>query len=133
MNVQYEQPMQRGMSGLLVLGLAIGVLLPEATRAQPAKKPLSISYYGQSFYILTTSNGTRIAFDPNGIIEYLPGRPEKLEADVILISHNHNDHSHFKALTNHDKAKVIRGLKGTSLKADWNIMDETINDVRIRS
>lgn len=28
---------------------------------------------------------------------------------------------------------IIRGLKGTTIKADWNPVDETIKDVRIRS
>ena len=58
-----------------------------------------------------------------------------LKADVVLISHNHNDHTQVGVIENSkDKDfRLITGLKGSSLKADWNPVDETIKDVRIRS
>jgi L-ascorbate metabolism protein UlaG (beta-lactamase superfamily) len=114
------------MLGLACVGASLGI-----SQEKKEAKPLSISYHGNSFYILTTSKGTRIAFDPHMIADY--GQPRGLEADVILISHNHNDHTRVDALENHMKAKVIRGLKSPSLKADWASVDETINDVKIKS
>ena len=71
-------------------------------------KELKLRWLGQSFYVLTTSAGTRIAFDPHALPEY--GRP-KVEADLVLISHPHPDHSRLEAITNAAKAKVIQGIK----------------------
>ncbi len=96
-------------------------------------KPITISWHGQSFFIVKSSKGTRLAFDPHLIPEY--GRTLGLKADIVLISHNHNDHNRIDALENHkDKnLKIIPGLKGPGFKADWNRVDETIEDFHIRS
>src|SRR4051812_11237981 len=118
------------MRRLMIAALAVSILaLVEVSTAQPgdkAWKPVTISYHGQSFFIVTTSQGKRIAFDPHLIPDY--GRTEGLKADLILISHNHNDHTRVEALENYrDKdVRIIRGLKNPSLKADWNLVDETI-------
>jgi L-ascorbate metabolism protein UlaG (beta-lactamase superfamily) len=140
------------MGVLIVLGMALLSVVPGAAGDKPAgekaagekvagdkpaedksKKQLNISYHGQSFYILTTSKGKRIAFDPHLIADY--GVPRGLTADIVLISHNHNDHTRVEALENYEdkKLKVIRGLKSLNLKADWNIVEETIDDVTIKS
>jgi L-ascorbate metabolism protein UlaG (beta-lactamase superfamily) len=114
--------------------VALGVLgvAPISGGDAPAK-PITISYHGQSFYILKSSKGTRIAFDPHLIPEY--GRTEGLEADIICISHNHNDHTRVDALQNgrDKKVRILTGLKTPSLKADWNIMEEKIGDVTIKT
>lgn len=99
--------------------------------------PISIEYHGQSFYILTSSKGTRIAFDPHTIPDYYPDRvvyPKKV--DAVCISHNHNDHTRVEALEAREKGtklKVLRGLKTPGLKSDWAILDETVADVKIRT
>lgn len=94
--------------------------------------PIDIEYHGQSFYILTTSTGTRIAFDPHTIPAY--DRREVLpKVDVICISHNHNDHTRTVAFEDYKKTKVLRGLKSESLKADWATVDETVKDAKIRT
>src|ERR1051325_6533997 len=110
------------IASLLLAVVLVGASSGTMAAMQAKQQPLSISYHGQSFYILTTGKGTKIAFDPHTIPEY--GRTEGLKADIILISHNHNDHTRVQALENFAKAKVIRGLKGTSLKADWNPVSE---------
>ena len=95
--------------------------------------PINIEYHGQSFYILTTSKDTRIAFDPHTIPQY--GRTEVLpKVDVICISHNHNDHTRTVAFQDYQKTKVLRGLKTESLKArlgPWST--ETVKDATIRT
>ena len=94
---------------------------------------VEISWHGQSFFTITTSKGTRIAIDPHAIPEY--GRLQGIKADIILISHNHNDHTQVGVIENaKDKdVRIITGLKGSNLKADWNNVDETVKDVHIRS
>src|SRR5437588_62749 len=84
-------------------------------------------------FLLLATIGFRIAFDPHLIAEY--GRPEGLKADVVLLSHNHNDHTMVQVLENYnDKSlRAIRGLKGTGLRADWNVVDEKIGDIHIRT
>jgi L-ascorbate metabolism protein UlaG (beta-lactamase superfamily) len=125
--------LRRGAVGLLLLG----VLLLCGLTAQPGEKkparPIKVSWYGQSFFILESSKGFRLAFDPHLIEAF--GRPMGLKADLVLMSHNHNDHTMLEALDNYkDKnLRVIRGLKGQGLRADWNPVDETIGDIHIGS
>src|SRR5436190_1112636 len=78
---------------------------------------VQISWHGQSFFTIKTSKGTTIAIDPHAILEY--GRPEGLKADVVLISHNHNDHTQVRVIENSKDVRTITGLKGGGLKADW--------------
>jgi L-ascorbate metabolism protein UlaG (beta-lactamase superfamily) len=100
-------------------------------------KELSLRWYGQSFFVLTTSAGTRVAFDPHAIEQF--GRP-KAEADLVLISHPHPDHVRLDSITNAAKAKVIQGIKaqppaaeGAPPRLNWNPVDETFKDVKIRN
>jgi L-ascorbate metabolism protein UlaG (beta-lactamase superfamily) len=119
------------------LGLALlGALLLGGTAARPGEKawkPITVRWYGQSFFIVESSKGYRVAFDPHLIPEY--GRPMGLKANLVLMSHNHSDHTQVEALENYkDKnLRVIRGLKSTGLRADWNKVDESVGDVRVRS
>lgn len=113
----------------LLLGLGFLAAVPPGY-PQEKDAPIDITYYGQSFFILTTSKGTRIAFDPHTIPAY--ERREVLpKVDVICISHNHNDHTRTVSFEDYQKTKVLRGLKSESLKADWSVIDEKVKDARI--
>jgi L-ascorbate metabolism protein UlaG (beta-lactamase superfamily) len=119
------------MSRFLIT-LCAGVLLAGNAAAADAKK-ITITWHGQSFYEITTTKGTRIVTDPHLIDAY--GRPP-VKADLVLLSHNHTDHTQTSAIENIDKAKVIPGWKderGDGKKVDWNIVDETFKDVKIRT
>jgi L-ascorbate metabolism protein UlaG (beta-lactamase superfamily) len=119
--------------GLALIATALLALPAVQSGEKAAWKPITISWHGQSFFIVKSSKGTRVAFDPHQIPEY--GRTFGLKADIVLISHNHNDHNRVEALENHkDKnLRVIMGLKSPGLRSEWNPVDETINDVHIRS
>jgi L-ascorbate metabolism protein UlaG (beta-lactamase superfamily) len=99
---------------------------------EKAGAPISIEFHGQSFYILTTSKGTRIAFDPHVIPPYFR-RDELPKADIVCISHNHNDHNRLEALEPNKNLKILKGLKTPSTKSDWAIFEETIGDIKIRT
>src|SRR5262249_27968235 len=106
---------------------SVVVLLAWVPAALPADaKKLTLRWYGQSFFQLETSQGTRIVFDPHAIDVY--GRPS-VKADLVLISHFHNDHTQVEVIENRDK-KILAGLKGSGKKIDWNPIDEKFRDVR---
>ena len=75
--------LRRAAAGLLLLG----TLCAAASTALPGEntwKPIKISWYGQSFFVIESNKGFRVAFDPHLIAEY--GRPEGVKADVVVIN-----------------------------------------------
>jgi len=115
-----------------LIALCAGILVTGPICAADAKN-VSITWHGQSFFEIKTTKGTRIAVDPHLIDAY--GRPV-VNADLVLLSHNHTDHTQTAAIDNIDKAKVIKGWKdekGDGKKVDWNIIDETFKDVKVRT
>ena len=120
---------------LLPLLLAFGMVPLHAQDKDKDKKdkqgPVQISWHGQSFFTITSSQGTVIVTDPHLITEY--GRLIGLKANIVTMSHNHSDHVQIKALENFDdkNLKIIRGLKGPGKAGDWNKVDEQIKDVHI--
>lgn len=119
-----------------ILAVAAALVIAAAVPAADGKQ-LTIRWLGQSFFLLTTSAGTRIAFDPHAIEQY--GRPT-VEADLVLISHPHPDHTRVEAITNRAKTKIIEGIKtmppaaeGGPPRTTWNPVEETFKDVKIRT
>ncbi|MFN4259802.1 MAG: MBL fold metallo-hydrolase [Gemmataceae bacterium] len=116
--------MPRWFTSLLV------AILVTAIPAAAETKEVTIRWHGQSFFELETSQGTRVVFDPHAIDAY--GR-KTVKADVVLISHFHNDHTQMSAIENADKVKVFQGLKIERRREEWNDIDEKFRDVRIRT
>lgn len=98
--------------------------------AQTKNKALTIRWFGQSFFQVETGDGTKIVFDPHAMNEY--GRPT-CEADLVLISHEHDDHNQPEVLTGVDKAKIIHGLIAKGKRQDWNKVDEKYKGIRVRN
>jgi L-ascorbate metabolism protein UlaG (beta-lactamase superfamily) len=124
-----SQSMMRFTGALLLALSCLGSV-------QAQQKPIQITWHGQSFFEIRTSKGTNIVTDPHVIPEY--GRlAAGIKADLVLMSHSHNDHTQLDALANKDKIpKVIKGFddkRGVGLRADWNHVNETFRDVKIRS
>jgi L-ascorbate metabolism protein UlaG (beta-lactamase superfamily) len=57
---------------------------------------MKIKWYGQSCFMITSENGTKILTDPyNNMLGYkLP----VIEASIVSTSHNHQDHNNIKAV-----------------------------------
>jgi L-ascorbate metabolism protein UlaG (beta-lactamase superfamily) len=111
--------------------LAVLSLIGTVQSADPGNaKMVILRWHGQSMFHLQSSQGTAVVFDPHGIEAY--GRT-LVKGDVILFSHFHNDHTFVQAVQNFKNARIIPGLKGTSKKLEWNIVDEKIKDLRIKS
>ncbi|CAN5299148.1 hypothetical protein BH10PLA2_BH10PLA2_25090 [soil metagenome] len=95
-----------------------------------AATPLSLTWYGQSFFVLETTKGTKVAFDPHAIEAF--GRPD-VNADLVLMSHLHSDHTQVGVLGNAAKAKVVQGLKTKGKSNEWIASDFTFKDVHVRT
>jgi L-ascorbate metabolism protein UlaG (beta-lactamase superfamily) len=126
---------------VLALPAALGLFVVGLPAQQAGKVPkvvadgkTHISWYGQSFFIITSSKGDRLAIDPHAIDEY--GRVLGLRADGVLFSHLHNDHTQKEVLDNYkDKDfKVIPGLISKGARGvTWNNVNETFKGFKIRS
>lgn len=90
---------------------------------------MKLKWLGHSAFLLVTSDGTRIITDPyvsgsfNGDIKYAPIRET---ADVVTVSHHHQDHDGVSGLPG--KPKVIEG-KGSFKVGSASIVGvETFHD-----
>jgi L-ascorbate metabolism protein UlaG (beta-lactamase superfamily) len=120
--------MFRYLSALLV-GLAL------AAGASAADKKLTIRWHGQSFFEIISSKGTRVVIDPHAIEQF--GR-QSVEADLVVCSHPHSDHSRLDVVENKDKSKpkILLGVKdekGDGKKFAWTHFDEKVKDVHVSS
>lgn len=116
---------------LFVLALSLVGVEPGISKEKPAG-PVTIEYHGQSMYIITTTKGKRIAFDPHYILAYQREMPQ-LKADIVCVSHNHTDHTRVEIFAKNKDMKILRGLKTLSLKSDWDDIEQTIDDIKIRT
>jgi len=89
------------------------------------KKSMVIRWYGQSFFEIRAKRNkqeeVKIAIDP--FDETLGLKVPKIEADILLITHSHSDHSHKKAILTspflietpgeyETKGVFIKGIRG---------------------
>jgi L-ascorbate metabolism protein UlaG (beta-lactamase superfamily) len=109
---------------------ALAALLLFAAAAPAADKKVVLRWHGQSFFEIISTQGTRIVLDPHAIEAY--GRKE-VPADLVLMSHLHNDHTRTEAIPNIKQAKVINALKREGNRIDWNPVDEKFKDVRVQT
>jgi L-ascorbate metabolism protein UlaG (beta-lactamase superfamily) len=118
--------MLRFVIASLVAALAV---LPAAAQE---KKVLQLRWYGHSFFLLTTTAGTKVAFDPHAISEY--GAPP-LSPDIVVMSHNHDDHNRKEILANGDSKdlKAFHGITQKGKAGEWAKIDEKVKDVRVRN
>jgi L-ascorbate metabolism protein UlaG (beta-lactamase superfamily) len=112
---------------------ALAAALFLACGAHAADKKLTIRWHGQSFFEIITSAGTRVVTDPHAIEQF--GR-QSVEADLVLCSHLHNDHTRLDAIENKGgkKPTVLYGVKedkNTKTRTTWNTFDEKFKDVHV--
>ena len=98
-----------------------------ATSAPGAKEAtLSLTWLGQSTFILTTSTGLRALLDPTGPgTGYTP--VPVADIDLVTISHEHSDHN--AASLASGSPLVLHGLA----ENDWAKIDQTVKGVRVRT
>jgi L-ascorbate metabolism protein UlaG (beta-lactamase superfamily) len=93
---------------LALVGILIAVMCIQVYAANASPKT-TLTWYGQSFFILTSSSGARIAFDPYHIQNGIKYSPPPVTADVVFVSHNHFDHNNVGLLRN--KPQVVGPIK----------------------
>jgi L-ascorbate metabolism protein UlaG (beta-lactamase superfamily) len=110
------------MRRVIWIVLIVGLLTAPMVTAQ--ERPVTIRYFGWSFFLVTTSEGLRIAIDPYGNIGYpFP----TVEADVVLVTHEHGDHNNVGLIKG--TPRVFRGLAAGA--GDWNRIYERIGGTSI--
>lgn len=117
------------MRRLFLLGLL--ALVPPAARAQDDPPPAArLRWYGQSFFQLETPGKQLVVFDPHAIPAF--GTP-RVNSDITLISHPHNDHAQPEVLG--EKGRVFVGVSGgpDGKRGDWARVDEKIKTTRVRT
>jgi L-ascorbate metabolism protein UlaG (beta-lactamase superfamily) len=111
---------------------AILLVVVPAMAADPL--PIKIRWHGQSMFEIITPEGTKIVIDPHVIEAY--GK-KKLTADLILMTHPHDDHTRIEAVENNKQAKKIEAVltqrDGPRVQQEWKIIDEKFKDVRIQT
>lgn len=115
------------LTGLLLVAGSLGSI----ANAQE-KKELGVRWFGHSFFVVTTTTGTRIAIDPHAISEY--GSP-MVAPDIALITHPHNDHNRSEIFTNADskELKIFQGVLQKGKAGEWAQIDTTYKNIKIRS
>ena len=114
----------------IMLAALIAITLVTAVAAE---KPTIIRWHGQSCFQIEAANGKKIVFDPHFIPAFSGAKPD---ADILLITHEHDDHNQEAALPKNEKRTVRRGLKPINVAKtifDWNKIDETIDGIGIKS
>jgi len=84
-----------------------------------------IKWYGQSCFLIVTSEGTQVLTDPVEFRGY--HLPKGIEPDIVTVSHNHIDHNRVDVVGGNPEV-----LKGTTKNIQKVLaIDKRIKDVRI--
>src|SRR5262245_1997906 len=110
----------KAMRQLIVAGIVAAIAVPAAAQD---KKATQLRWFGHSYSLLVTTDGTRVAFDPHAISEY--GAPI-IAPDIVVMSHNHNDHNRKEVFSNADSKdlKAFHGIIAKGKGGDWAKIDE---------
>ncbi len=108
---------------VLILGVSIGTA---------ADKPTKVRWYGQSLIQIETAAGKKIVFDPHAIPVF---GAEKPDADLVCISHEHDDHNLTIILPKNEKRLELHGLKPANKAKtvfEWNKIDQKIEALGVQ-
>jgi L-ascorbate metabolism protein UlaG (beta-lactamase superfamily) len=93
--------------------------------AQTAPSSITITWLGQSTFVMDTNTGLKVLLDPTNPGAYNPAPVDGV--DVITVSHEHGDHNYIQLATG--MPLVIRGLTQDGFAK----IDQTIKGVHIRT
>ncbi|MGL6073625.1 MAG: MBL fold metallo-hydrolase [Fimbriiglobus sp.] len=110
--------------------VAILLLLCSLSQAQDPPAGVKIRWFGNSFFAVQSTLGKTAVFDPHMIPLFAP---QPMTTDILLISHEHSDHTQIEIIRERMAAREFRGLKMVNKRLDWNIVDEKVGAIRVRS
>lgn len=101
------------------------LMLPLMGHSAGPAEGISIRYFGQAAFLITSSSGSRILMDPAEFKGYK--MPAGIETDIVTISHEHFDHNNLSSIA--PGFTTLRGL----LPDDQGVrhIDTTLNDIHI--
>jgi L-ascorbate metabolism protein UlaG (beta-lactamase superfamily) len=93
--------------------------------AQPGPTTVTLTYLGQSMFVMVTSSGLKVLMDPVAPSMY---KNEPVEGvDVVTVTHEHGDHNYVQLATG--SPTILRGLAS----GDIAKIDQTLKGVHIRT
>ena len=112
-----------------LFAILFGCLLVPAQAQEKDKKPgpVQISWHGQSFFTITSSQGDRHRHRSASDYRLWPDRSGSRPTSSRM-SHNHNDHTQIKALRESSTTRSSRSFAASRAggkQGEWNIVDET--------
>lgn len=105
------------------LALFIGLAALAAAQAQPVS--VTLTWLGQSAFVMETSTGLKALLDPINMGEH--SNDPAAGVDVVAVTHEHPDHNAVGLAVG--SPTVLRGLAGD----DFAKIDQTMAGVRIRT
>lgn len=95
------------------------------------KSDISITYFGHSCFLISTSRGTNILTDPVDKFGY--HIPDNINVDLVTVSHNHADHNAVNSVPG--KPKILYGIdkNGKAPFQKFMQLNETYKDVQINN
>ncbi len=115
------------MNKLTILLISLLILIAPQARAQDFT-PVTIEWIGHGCFLVSSPGETKVLIDPYTPSAMVSYPTKKLSADVVVLSHLHADHNNVNMARG--KPKIIRGLNDSG---DWNIVEETVGDVTIKT
>jgi L-ascorbate metabolism protein UlaG (beta-lactamase superfamily) len=117
------------MRQIVLAGLAIVFGLAALVQAE-TQQSVTITWYGQACFAITTPQGVKFLIDPVNMKDYQV--PRSLTADFVTVSHNHFDHTAVDSLAGNPL--IIWGKTRTEqddAKQQFIPVDTTIKGVRL--
>jgi L-ascorbate metabolism protein UlaG (beta-lactamase superfamily) len=96
----------------IVLLLAI-VAIAASVASPTFAAETSLTWYGQSFFTVTSSQNVTVAFDPYHTQNGINYAPPPVHASAVFVSHDHFDHNNIDLVKGMDKTEMLPIKRGT--------------------
>jgi len=97
-----------------------------AAPAMQREPSVTLTWYGQSTFVLATNTGLKALLDPTGTGTGYK-IPTQAGIDLVTVSHEHSDHNAVGLASG--SPLVLRGINGN----DWAKIDQTLKNVRVQT
>lgn len=86
--------------------------------AHASAAPVTVRWYGQSFFTLTSSSNVVVAIDPfDGTFVNYP-IPHRVKTDILLVTHEHKDHNNVAIIPG--DPLLLKSERGVNVKEEKN-------------